>query len=76
MMKDVDGLSRYIDVLIHRYLTQAVRMQADDVAQRPFVYSYDAFNVCSNPRRVTKTDVTIVTNPSSLLPAHSIIHHS
>ena len=49
MMKDVDGLSRHINALIHRYLTQAARMRADDVAQRPFVYSYDAFNTCSNP---------------------------
>ena len=70
MMKDVDGLSRHIDVLIHRYLTQAARIRVDDVAERPFIYSYDAFNACSNPRRVTKTDVTIVTNPSSLSSLH------
>ena len=44
MMKYVDGLSRHIDVLIHRHLTQAARMRANDVAQRLFVYSYDAFN--------------------------------
>ena len=75
-MKNVDGFSRHIDVLIHRYLTQAARMRADDVAQRPFVYSYDASNTCSNPRRITTSNVTIVTKSSSILPALSIIHHS
>ena len=44
MMKDVDGLSRHIDILIHCHLTQAARMRADDVAQRPSVYSCDTFN--------------------------------
>ena len=76
MMKDADGLTRHIDVLIHRYLIQAVRIRANNVAQRPFVYSYDAFNTCSNPRRITTSNVTIVTKSSSLLPALSIIHHS
>ena len=75
-MKDVDDLSRHIDVLIHRYLIQAARMRADDVAQRPFVYSYVAFNTCSNPRRIATSDVTIVTKSSSILPTLSIIHHS
>ena len=64
MMKDVDGSSRHIDVLIHRYLTQAARMRADDVAQRPSVYSCDTFNTCSNPCRITTSDVTIVTKSS------------
>ena len=36
MMKDVDGLSRHIDIILHRYFAQAARMRADDVAQRPF----------------------------------------
>ena len=76
MMKDADGLSRYIDVLIHCYFAQAARVRADNVVQRPFVYSYDAFNTCSSPRRITPSDVTIVTKQSSLLPAHSIIYHS
>ena len=76
MMKDVDGLSRHIDILIHCHLTQAARMRADDVAQRPSVYSYNTFNTCSNPRRITTSNVTIVTKSSSLLPALSIIHHS
>ena len=76
MMKDVDGLSRYINVLINRYLTQVIRIRADDVAQRPSVYSYDTFNICSNPRRITTSDVDIVTKSYSLFPALSIIHHS
>ena len=76
MMKDADGLSRYIDVLIHCYFAQAAHVRADDVVQRPFVYSYDAFNTCSNPRRITTSNVTIVTTLYYLLPALSIIHHS
>ena len=39
MMKDVDGLSRHIDILIHRYFTQASRMRLADIAQRLFAYS-------------------------------------
>ena len=38
MMKDDDGLSKYIDILIHRYLTQASRIRPTDIAQRPFAY--------------------------------------
>ena len=76
MMKHVDGLSRHIDVLIHRYLTQVARMRAGTVAQRSFVCSYDVFNTCSNPRRITTSNVTIVTKSPSLFPALSIIRYS
>ena len=44
MMKDVDGLSRHIDILIHGFLTQANRMRVNDIALRSFAYSYDLFN--------------------------------
>ena len=47
MMKDVDGLRRHIDIIIHRYLVQANRMRVNDVTLRPFAYSYDSFNICS-----------------------------
>ena len=76
MMKDVDGLSCHIDILIHRYLTQASRMRLSDLALRPFVYNFDSFNSCSNPRRVTDFDITITTEASSTLLPLSIIHHS
>ena len=76
MMKDVDGLSRHIDVLIYRYLTQARSMHLVDIAKRPFSYSFDSFISCSNPRRVTVSDITIPTEASSNLSLLSIIHYS
>ena len=76
MIKDMDDLSGHIDLLIHRYLTQSSLMQTDDVIQRPFVYSYDYFYTCSNPRHITASDTTMVTKESSLLPSLSIIPHS
>ena len=33
MMKDVDGLSRHIDVLIHRYLIQVRGMRLVDISK-------------------------------------------
>ena len=68
MMKDVDGFSRRVDVLIHRYLIQASRMHLADRTTRPFAYSFDYFVACSNPRRVTTSDTTISTAASSSLP--------
>ena len=64
MMNDVDGLSRYIDILIHRYPTQASRMHLADIAKRPFAYSFDSFISCSNPYRVTASEITIPTEAS------------
>lgn len=39
MIKDVDGLSSHIDILIHGYLTQASRMRLTDIVLRSFAYS-------------------------------------
>ena len=68
MMKDVDGLSRHINVLIHRYLIQASCMHLGDRTTRPFAYSFDSFVACSNPRHVTISGTTISTAVSSPLP--------
>ena len=76
MMNDVDGLSRYIDILIHRYPTQASRMHLADIAKRPFAYSFDSFIFCSNPRRVTASDITITTEVSSTFSSLLIIQYS
>ena len=75
-MKDVDGLSRHIDVLIHRYLLQAHDMQLVDIAKRLYAYSFDSFISCSNPRHVTVSDSTITTEATSTLSPLSTIHHS
>ena len=76
MMKDVNGLSRNIDPLIHRYIVQAYTMRAADTTQRPFAYCHDTFTSCSNPRRVIASDTTAVTKLSSTLPPFPNIHHS
>ena len=76
MMKDVDVLSRHIDVLIYRYLTQARGMRLVDIAKRPFAYSFDSFISCSNLRRVTTSDSIITTEASSILSLLSTTHHS
>ena len=39
IIKDVDGLSSHIDILIHGYLTQASRMRLTDIVLRSFAYS-------------------------------------
>ena len=75
-MKDMDGLHRHIDILIHRHLTQANRVCVNDIALRPFPYSYDSFNTCSDQRRIITSDITIDNETSSLFPPPSIIHHS
>ena len=43
MMKNVDGLIRHINPLIHRYLVQAYIIRAKDAIQRPFTYCHDNF---------------------------------
>ena len=75
MMKDIDGLSRHIDILIHRYLTQARGMRLVDIANQQFAYSVDSFISFSNPRRVTVSDSTITTEATSTLSPLSTIHH-
>ena len=75
-MKDMDGLSRHIDVFIHRYLTQANRIRVNDIALRSFAYSCDSFITCANPCRINTSNITIATESSSLIPPLSIIHHS
>ena len=76
MMKDVVGLSRYIDSLFYRYLVQAYTMRAADTAQRSFAYCHDTFTSCSNPRRVVASDTIVVTKLSSTLSPLLIVHHS
>ena len=76
MMKDVDGLSHQIGSLIHRYLIHAYHMRANDNVHRPFADWYDTFTTCSNPRRVTTSDINVVTKSSPLLPLLSIVYHS
>ena len=43
MMKDVDGVCRHIDPLIHRYLVDAAVMHSAEKMLRPFAYNFDVF---------------------------------
>ena len=43
MMKDVDGVSRYIDPLIRKYLVVVFIMSTDDIRLPPFAYNVDVF---------------------------------
>ena len=43
MMKDVDGVCRHIDPLIHRYLVGAAALHSANKLLRPFAYNYDVF---------------------------------
>ena len=76
MMKDVDGLSRYIDPLICRHLVQAYYIPANNNVLRPYDYCRDTFTNCYNSRRITASDTTVVTKLSSLILSLSIVHHS
>ena len=42
-MKDIDGVRRHIDPLIHRYLVDAAAMSSNDIALRRFAYNFDVF---------------------------------
>ena len=43
IMKDVDGVCRHIDPLIHRYLVDAAVLHSADKILRPFAYDFDVF---------------------------------
>ena len=81
MMQDADGVSRYIDPLVHRYTITASRLHAEDVTQYPFAYSYDVFHSCNKPRHVIASDalsisITITTHPSIPILCHTPIKFS
>ena len=78
MMQDVDGVSWYIDTLVHQYTINASRLHAEDATIRQFAYSFDIFHRCHNPRHVTAPDalsisITIFSSPSIPTLYHSSI---
>ena len=58
MMKDVDDLSHNIKPLIHQYLVTNSIMYSDDHKLHSFVYNYDAFHSCFNPRHTKSSKST------------------
>ena len=75
MMKDVDGVCRHIDPLIHRYLVDANVMRCNDEMLRPFAYNFNVFSQCSNPRHVSKHDVSTAIDTVSTIPTPSVLYH-
>ena len=81
MIQDVDGISRYIDLLVHQHTITTSRLHTEDVTERPFAYSFDVFHRCNNQRHVTASNVlsisiTIATNPSIPTLYHTPIKFS
>ena len=68
MMKDVDGVCRRIDPLIHRYLVDATVMRSKDIMLRPFAYNFNIFSNFFNPRHVSKYDVSTAIETVSTIP--------
>ena len=75
MMKDIDELSRYIDILIHRYLVHAYHIRVIDRVLQLFAYRYNTFTTCSNPHCIAVSNTTVVVKSSSFIPSLPIIHH-
>ena len=71
MMQDIEGVSRYIDPIVHQYTIIASSLLAEDVTIHLFAYSFDVFHRCNNPRHVTASDVlsiSITTGSSVSIP--------
>lgn len=52
MIKDVDEISSHIEPFIHSYLVQDNHIYFDDMATRPFTFSYNLFSTYFNPCRI------------------------
>ena len=80
-MKDVDIVSCYIDSLVNKYFVAALLVRENDVRQRPFLYNFDVFFNCSNPRHIQNADIlpehtTVPTVPTPLILYHTSIRFS
>ena len=74
MIKNVNGVCRHIDPLIHRYLVDATIMRFKDITLRPFSYNFNVFSQYPNPRHVPQHDVlTAIETVSRFLPPLSFI---
>ena len=75
MMKDVDGISRYVDPLVRQYNMIATCLHIDDVTKRPFAYSFDVFISSTNPRHVVSSSVlSISITTVSITPNFALSH--
>ena len=68
MIKDVDGICRYVDSRVRQFNMTASHLHVEDVTTRLLVYSFNVFIRCTNPRHVTTSDTLspfITTSPIS-----------
>lgn len=71
MMKDIFGISRYVDPLVYQCIITTSRLHSTDVVTRPFTYSFDVFIRCNNLHYVTASDALstfIATTSISSIP--------
>ena len=76
MMQDIDGVSRYIDPLVHQYAITASRLHIADMTVRLFAYSFDVFIRCNNPRHVTASDALSISITTSSIPSIPTLDHT
>ena len=75
-MKDVYGISRYVDYLVYQYIIIASRLYSADVVTRPFTYSFDIFIRCNNSRHVTISKCTLNLNHRLIFHSYSLSYHT
>ena len=76
MMKDVDSISRCVDPLVHQYNMTAIRLHSEDITKRPFVYGFDVFARCTNPRHISASDALSISITISSITSNSALYHS
>ena len=74
-MKDVDGICRHIDPLIHRYLIEAAAVLSTDIRLQPFMYKRDVFSSFPNPRHVSVANTSSAHNTVSTISTPSALYH-
>ena len=76
MMRDVDGISRYVDSLVYQYISTASRLHSVNVVTRPFAYSFYVFIRCNNPYKVTAFDVLSIFITILLISSILVLYHT
>ena len=77
MMKDFDGLFRYVDPLAHQYKMTATCLHINDVTKRSFVYIFEVLIYCTKPRHFIASGVlSISINTVSSISISTLYHSS
>ena len=76
MMKDVDGISRYVDPLVRQYNMIVTCLHIDDVTKRPFAYSFDVFISSTNPRHIVSSYVLSISITTESITPNFALYHS